>query len=260
MKRYLYFFFIFLTSVSLFFSFNRNVKADTTNYYLYDDTDFTIIDKWESCKSNLESYLTSNNYSLHYYVYFYGAQYYDEYFHVFIANQQSWNNLSYMNNNALIISNSSSWSKVVVNISTCSVSSSSYNSRYLNAPIYYNSLNYSSNFPQYVIFSTDNIYFYYNVCLNSADSITYNYSDKTYEASCSTENHLFTLSELNTIWNSVPPTPPDNTPLLTDFYSLIVDKLSLLTNYFYTNTYLLAIPIIPILLLILYFIRRSIIK
>lgn len=55
-------------------------------------------------------------------------------------------------------------------------------------------------------------------------------------------------------------TPPDNTPVLTSFYTLVIDKFSVLADFFTDNTYLFAIPLIPILILCIYLIKRSLIK
>lgn len=86
----------------------------------------------------------------------------------------------------------------------------------------------------------------------------YNLSYLNFSGSYSVSNPY--IPSLYEIYNYVSPTPPDNTPILTDFYTLVIDKFSVVADFFTDNTYLFAIPLIPILVLCIYFIKRSLIK
>lgn len=56
------------------------------------------------------------------------------------------------------------------------------------------------------------------------------------------------------------PIPSDPIPLATTYYSLIIEKLGIATDYFKDNPYLYIIPLIPIFYLCIYLIKRSLIK
>lgn len=125
-------------------------------------------------------------------------------------------------------------------------------------PMNWYSNNFVLNFSYIILYENNNFPFYLNP--------DYSYWQDTFIISCG--NYYSSISGTDIppmvyeiyLANQSPPTPPDNTPLLTEFFSLSVDKYALISQYFADNTYLYFIPLIPIFFFILYLVKRSLIK
>ncbi len=112
------------------------------------------------------------------------------------------------------------------------------------------------SFNQY--YCSDNILNYVVIDTNITSNLNYNNTNNIFNldnrGTIAIDNPIPTLVEM------YPPTPPDSTPIITNYYSLIFEKLGVLTTYFKDNPYLYAIPLIPIFILCFYLIKRSLIK
>lgn len=72
----------------------------------------------------------------------------------------------------------------------------------------------------------------------------------------SIDTNFPSLYSLYQLYPPIPPTPPDNYPLLTNFYSLVIDRLSFITEEFSSNYLYTSFFVIFIIMAIIFIIKR----
>lgn len=234
--------YIFLLVLS-FFLFSFNVKADTisltpsnisTEISTYITSDFysfkTLLENDTSCMNNTNFmiFYYNNQYYAQCYQYVGTLQPSDTRIQITIPNNGIY--YRYSNNSLVSVSSRPIGWLPFYDFST-------------------NIMNYS-----YILYTTSS-YQCGNSGYCSSKSYQFTYLGNTiYIDSTHTTPSLYDLSLMQ------PVEPPDSTPTLTAFYTLVIDKFSIITDFFIDNTYLFAILLIPIFILCIYLIKRSLIK
>lgn len=107
-------------------------------------------------------------------------------------------------------------------------------------------------------FSSSFVYIYSNfplsICVNGSSTFTFNNGNNTFSISYPTDSVFPSLYDLNSIWNSSPSS--DNTPILTNFYSVAGSKIGWLGEQIVSNYIYLSIIGVFILIFLIEFIRR----
>ena len=102
--------------------------------------------------------------------------------------------------------------------------------------------------PTFILFSTSN-----PVYPNFTDTYNYTYIDETYTYPLSSSDlSVATLEELMTAYYS------DDYPLLTSFYTIVLDKISFICGYFTSNYLYLSFFAIFLIIFIIYLLKRRI--
>lgn len=235
---------IFITPLILilsFFLFTSNVNATTTSCSL-PDSYFDFTSDYSELKTYVDSYMQQHNSSYYIIVWYYNLSRLDAFIYSTLPtyNIGVFGGSNYFN----LYSGTSvdiSYKKV---LGESVLVSSNTNLGYVTFTCGASSDPNTS----YFIIDTNINFTYTNTGYEWA--YTSNYGDFT----ISNGTNLPSLIDYNT------PIPPDNTPILTDFFTLTIDKLGVISDYFSNNVYLYFIPLIPILILCIYFIKRSLIK
>lgn len=248
-----------LLLLSFFLLFPKNVSA-TVYEFTFDEAYINnlITENFLQVHQASIDYATANNYT-GYFIYRDGALNFYTYFSSSNVNLPA--PFNYLTNNGAggRFGIPGSYSSIAVSCLYDFSSSSFTNCSNSNTPpMNWFSDNFVLNFSYTILYENNNFPFYLNP--------DYSYWQDTYIISCG--NYYTSISGTDIppmvyeiyLANQSPPTPPDNTPLLTEFFSLSIDKYSLISQYFSDNTYLYFIPLIPIFFFILYLVKRSLIK
>lgn len=238
--------FLILTIIISSFFFNTLVFADTVGYYSINNSYTSISEELDTLISSATSYSSSIN---------------KPYF--FILTRSNRYRVYY----------SDSIPDIVVNFSypSCGVtgylnSTVSYYQYYNNNFTYFQDFNAGSDFP----FSSSSS-LVDSICVTDYSFIYANFPIYRYRSDVLT--HIYDsfgtefiyinsddvpIPSLNDIYGTPPepPEPPDSFPLLTSFYSLIVDKLVDISSYFISSYLFLSIFVIFIFYFVILLLRR----
>jgi len=239
-------FYIFILMVSSFFVFNNNVKADTFTY-IVNENDFNYLnDDFYTVRELASSYSEKYNYD---YIIFYDKTY--NRFQVYYITNGTYTieTTTYRGFILPIIKISSD----KVELYNFSVSTLVYNTSYNSASIWFDNKEYENIF-SYHAFLDSNI----KVSISTTEHIhNITYNEFTY--SITGDNFFPSLYEYKTIMENPPvvePEEPIRNESLDSFYALVLEKIELFANYFITNTTLLFIIGIIILIFIIELIFR----
>lgn len=235
--------------VSLFFCFVTQVKADTYNY-TFNNNPFQYINTndYNTYKQSVLDYRDTKDEasSLYYAIYWYSNQLRA---YLFTADTLTFNKGCEVSNPCYYIK-SSIRDRVyyVGNSNNQATNSGGSTSDWVQIT--------SIDIPFLRPTTADGIYFLETdapyMISNLSDTLNFIYNDTTI-----TFDSTSTIFDAVTLYNNM---YGDPYPVISNYFTLIVDKITILVTYFYNNTYLLAIPLIPIFLLCIYLIRRSLIK
>lgn len=235
MRKYIYYTLLAFGLFSLLFS---SVKADTT--YDLTSTSFSYLTSIESMKTTADSKLTDLGSDYIGYVIYYKNVNPVTYFALFFKvvpniRYDLWNN-----NNIYIIYGSDFQSKWKYSSDFSSLSSATFNYGwpYINTTNGY-----------YVLYSTHDLYPNAGATLN--EYVIYNYDGRSYQFYNDGTVHFPSLYELNAFFS----TPPDNTPILTSFVSIVLDKLAYICEFLTSSYVYLAIFVILIFYIVIYLFR-----
>ena len=236
-------FYIFILMVSSFFVFNTNVKADTLSYivdeqdFAYLNDDFYKVREWAINRATTyEKYyiITYDSSQTRFEIYLFNI---DTFFYTNSTN----NNIVYPYIN-LSLSGGQLWYLSDGTIQSGgypkTLSLSFYNDSYLNKFTY---INYLDTNIELLTNLTEHTYI-----------LTYNNFSYTF----SNTDHFPSLYEFKTIFENPPVQEPERNESLDSFYYLIMEKIELFANYFITNSTLLFIIGIIILIFIIELIFR----
>ena len=110
-------------------------------------------------------------------------------------------------------------------------------------------------------FSTSGMIYSTNIPLVVTNGDTYNITDGTYTYSCTgTSSTPCAIPDLLTFYNLYysPPIGVDNYPLLTQFYTLVIEKISFLAEYVSSNYLFLSFLVISLFISIFLLIKRRV--
>lgn len=234
--------------VSLFFCFTTQVKADTYNYtFTNNPFQYLNTNEYNTYKQSVLDYreTKAEASSLYYILYWYQNRY-----RAYLTTQDTltFNKACETRNPCYTISSAPGLVYYVGNNNNEAVNYGGSES---------DSVRFSSIEIEYLIPTNANgIYFLEtdvpNIVNNVSDTLNFTYNDTTITFTPSS-----TVFDATTLYNNMYGDPYST---ISSYYTLIVNKITTLATYFYTNTYLLAIPLLPIILLCIYLIRRSLIK
>lgn len=236
-------FYIFILMVSSFFVFNNNVKADTLSYVVdeqdiaYINEDFYKVREWAINRAN--------NYEK-YYIIIYNTTKTRFEIYLFNVNTFTYTNSSYDNILYPYIYLSLSGGQLWY-LSNGTIQSGGY-PKTLSASFYNNS--YSNKFT-YINYLDTNIELF-----TGKNEHTYTLTYNDFSFTFSNTDHFPSLYEFKTIFENPPVQEPERNESLDSFYYLIMEKIELFANYFITNSTLLFIIGIIILIFIIELIFR----
>lgn len=240
-----------ILTVSLFFCFFTKVNADTITFSISD----WQLDLAENVPTMLNT-IANKNYSNYRYIIVAYRRYSNNPWEYLFVHQTSgdrpylyyltsWNDLAYYNPYNYVQCFSSDFTS----LGSCSYYSGNYAnwtgySNYLN-PDSINQLVYSS--PSAVLNSDSPVV---------PDTYVFTHEDRTFNYDANSGDPAPTLYTLREYFNASPPTPPDDTPLLTSFVNVVLDKLTLTTDFFTSSYIYLSIFVIIIFYFSICLLRR----
>lgn len=240
MKKYL---FIFILIFSSFFLFSTNIKAATFNFTMSDDYSLNLIDSnFFVVKEYADNFLLSNS---DYSSYLISKRNSDFIVYFFVNNcSYSMNKIETSNSRLIIFFNCNYTSKKYSNNSFSNFISSSSMYQYFQIIS-----------PSPYKFRYDTFLYFYDIggnkITNGTNNILNIVSDY-YTDEVGPGDDILSLYDIYLLNSS----PPDNYPILTSFYTLVISKLSLISTSFINNYIFLTIFVIFLLIFLIELIRR----
>ena len=226
-----------------FFLLLPNVRAEEITINITDDM-FSKLTNFESYIDTANSFcINNNNISCDYFI-----RYHDDY--------------SYPNS-YFLINNSSSSPKVYLDGGKLRANNATQKFVF-DSPTSLNTTSSFYNSSDWQMFQYDSgsirlfLYSSFDLPFRTIDNNTYIFTDgiNSYSVVNDGSNYCPTLYDLYNEWHSAPPTPPDNTPILTNFYSVAGSKIGWLGEQIVSNYIYLSIIGVFILIFLIEFIRR----
>lgn len=230
MKKFVFPAFTLIISAFLFVS---NVSAQTYSYTI--PTDLTRLSS--SDFDTIRSLISSQNISNYIVTYSIDT---NPHYKVFKLNTNSLTS-SIKNSSYTIFQMTNPCNRYAISndLSSITFKTNSCSSEFISLfPPYYTS-------PDYIVLSNMNLIF-----TSYIDNVSYTYIDKVYTMPSSSDMRLYTIYDMYTDYNT------DPYPLLSDFFTITIDKLKALCSFFTSSYIYLSVFVILMLYFTILLIRR----